>query len=225
MTGQSDPARLVPRWFIPVTVTFLGVLTLAFGVSALVVDDGIMSWSIGGLALMCGLLLVATCSAFLRPRRRREPVLGADGTRVFVSPGATVWPIVGACLAGYAVIGVWVFLALTDFSTLESPGFSIVAILGAIAGLPDLARLLTGRLHRWRLELGPESLTYRGYRTELTVPWSKVGRASIQSKPAGVLINVRGTSKDPVVPIAAFAVPAEQLVEEIEQAKAAARRG
>jgi hypothetical protein len=61
--------------------------------------------------------------------------------------------------------------------------------------------------------------------TDLTVPWSKVGRATIRSKaPAGVLVNVRGESKGPVVPIAAFDVPAEQLVEEIARAKAAARR-
>ena len=42
--------------------------------------------------------------------------------------------------------------------------------------------------------------------------------------PAGVAIDVKGAGKDPVVPITAFAVPAEQLIEEIQRAKAAARR-
>ena len=225
MSADTTPQRLLPRWFVPATLAFLGVLTVAFLVTGLVVDDGLMSRSIVGLGVVCALLIVATCSAFVRPRRRREPVVAADGTRTFLAPAATVWPIVGAVLVIYGVIGLWVAVALTDFSSLESVGFSLVALLGALAGLPDLVRLLTGRLHRWRLELGPEALTYRGYRTDLTVPWSKVGRATVQTKPpVGVLVNVRGESKDPVIPIAAFTVPPEQLVEEIERAKAARPR-
>jgi hypothetical protein len=225
VSAAEQQARLVPRWFAPVAVVFLVVLTLAFAATGLLADDGVMSRSVLGLALVCGLLLVATCSAFVRRRRRREPTVTADGARVFVSPGATVWPLVGAVVALYVVVAMWVVVAVTDFSELESPGFSLVAILGAVALLPDLVRLLTGRLHRWRLVLGPDALTYRGYRTDLTVPWSKVGRATLQTKaPAGVLVNVRGEAKDPVLPIAAFDVPAEQLVEEIERAKAAARR-
>ena len=222
--STSARTRLIPRWFAPVTVTFLVVLTLAFAVSA-AVTDGVMSRSIGGLAVMCGLLLVATCSAFVRPRRPRDPDVTPDGHRVFTSPAATVWPLVGAALALYVVVGMWVYVAATDFSALESPGFSLVAIAGGVALLPDLVRLVTGRLHRWRLELGPDALTYRGYRTDLTVPWSKVGRATLHAQPpAGVLVNVRGQSRDPVIPIAAFGVPAEQLIDEIERAKASRRR-
>lgn len=225
VSPAEQPSRLVPRWFAPVTVTFLVVLTILFATTGALVDDGVMSRSMLGLALACGLVLVATCSAFVRRRRRRDPVVTADGARVFVSPAATVWPLVGAVVALYAVVAMWAYVAVTDFSELESPGFSLVTIVAAVAGLPDLVRLLTGRLHRWRLVLGPDTLTYRGYRTDLTVPWSKVGRATIRAKaPAGVLVNIRGESKDPVVPIAAFAVPAEQLIEEIERAKAAARR-
>ena len=49
--------------------------------------------------------------------------------------------------------------------------------------------------------------------------------ARIQARgPAGVLIDVKGAGQDPVVPITAFAVPAEQLVDEIQRAKAASRR-
>ena len=225
MSTDSAQVRLIPRWFAPTTVTFLTVLTLLFATSAAVVDDGVMSRSIGALAVMCGLLLVAACSAFVRRRRRRAPDVTPDGRRVFVSPGSTVWPLVGAAVVVYVVVVMWVYVALTDFSALESPSFSLVAIAGAIGLLPDMLRLVTGRLHRWRLELGPDGLTYRGYRTDLTVPWSKVGRATLHAKgPAGVLVNVRGRSTDPVIPIAAFSVPAEQLIEEIERAKASARR-
>jgi len=221
---SADPVRLVPRWYAAVVVVLLLVLTGVFGGLA-ATADGVMGWSAWALVLFTGLLLVAAFSALVRPRRTREPAVAPDGTRVFLAPALTVAALLGAWVAVLAVAALWAFVAVTDFSALESPGFSLVTIVGALASLPDLARLLTGRLHRWRLELGPEALTYRGYRTALTVPWSKVGRATIQSKaPAGVLINVRGESKDPVVPIAAFAVPAEQLVEEISRAKAAARR-
>ena len=81
------------------------------------------------------------------------------------------------------------------------------------------------RPERVGLEIGPDALTYRGYRTDVTWPWSQVHGARIQARgPAGVLIDVRGAGKDPVVPITAFAVPAEQLLEEIERAQVAARR-
>jgi hypothetical protein len=136
-----------------------------------------------------------------------------------------VWPLVGAWIALLVVAGLWVVIGLIDVDDIESPGFALVTVLGALASLPDLARLLTGRLHRWRLELGPESISYRGYRTAETWPWSKVHGARIQTRgPAGVAIDVKGAGEDPVVPITAFAVPAEQLVEEIQRAQAAARR-
>ena len=69
-------------------------------------------------------------------------------------------------------------------------------------------------------------LTYRGYRTDVTVPWKDVRGAEIQERgPAGVRIDLRGARrKDPVVPITAFTVPAEQLVEEIARARSSMRR-
>lgn len=65
MSPAERQARLIPRWFAPVTVTFLVVLTLAFAFTGALVDDEVMSWSMLGLALMSGLMLVATCSAFV----------------------------------------------------------------------------------------------------------------------------------------------------------------
>ncbi len=225
MVSPAEQVRLVPRWYAAVVVVLLGIFTLVFALTGALADGGVMSRSILGLSIVTGLVLVSACSAFVRRRRPRDPVVTADGSRVFLSPAATVWPLVGALVVLYVVVAMWAFIAVTDFSELESPGFSLVAIVGALAGLPDIVRLLTGRLHRWRLELGPDALTYRGYRTDLTVPWAKVGRATIQAKsPAGVRVNVRGESKDPVIPFVAFDVPAEQLVEEIGRAKAAARR-
>ena len=220
----ATPVRLIPRWYTAVVVVMLVVLTGVFTGLTLSVD-GVMGWSAWGLVLFAGLLLLAALSALVRPRRVREPAVSADGTRVFLAPMLTVAALLGAWCAALAVAALWGFVALTDFDALESPGFALVAIVGAIGSLPDLVRLLTGRLHRWRLELGPETLRYRGYRTIETWSWSKVHGARIQARgPAGVAIDVKGAGKDPVVPITAFAVPAEQLIEEIQRAKATARR-
>ena len=199
-------------------VVLTGVFT---GLAATV--DGVMGWSAWGLVAATGLLLVAALSALARPRRPREPDVTADGTRVFRAPLLTVVGLVGAW-AGFLVVAVlWAFVAVTDFAALESPGFSLVTIVGALASLPDLLRLLTGRLHRWRLELGPETLSYRGYRTSLSVPWARVRGADVQLRnPAGVRVDLRGDADDPVLPITAFPVPAEQLVDEIRRARAAA---
>lgn len=215
---------MVPRWYTPVVITMLTVFTLAFLGLALFVD-GVMGISAWGLFLFAALLLCAAVSALARPRRRHDPRVTPDGVRVFVAPALTVWPLVGAWLAVLVVAGVWAYVAVTDFDALESPGFALMTVVGAVGSMPDLVRLLTGRLHRWRLELGPEAVTYRGYRTDQSWPWSQVRGARIQQgRPTGVAIDLRGAGTDPVVPIAAFDVPAEQLVEEIERARAAARR-
>jgi hypothetical protein len=216
--------RLIPRWYPSVVISALTLFTLAFLGLALFVD-GVMGISAWGLFAFAALLLCAAVSALARPRRRREPRVTPDGVRVFVAPALTVWPLVGAWLAVLVVAAVWAYVAVTDFGALESPGFSLLTVVGAVGSLPDLVRLLTGRLHRWRLELGPETVTYRGYRTDQSWPWSQVRGARIQqARPSGVAIDLRGAGADPVVPFAAFDVPAEQLVEEIERARAAARR-
>ncbi|CAB4939869.1 unannotated protein [freshwater metagenome] len=223
MRGQAG-VRLVPRWYPPVVIGLLTLFTLGFLALALNVD-GAMGISAWGLFAFAALLLCAAVSALARPRRRREPRVTPDGVRVFVAPALTTWPLVGAWLAVLVVAGVWSFVAVTDFGALESPGFTLVTIVGAVGSLPDLVRLLTGRLHRWRLEIGPETLTYRGYRTDRSWSWTEVRGARIQQRgPAGVAIDLRGAGTDPIVPITAFDVPAEQLVEEINRAKAAARR-
>ena len=223
MVRQEGPLRLIPRWYTVLVLVILTVTTLAaLGLS--LVHDGALGWSFRALLVFAGLLLVSAVSSLVRPRRRSEPVVGADGTRTFVAPAATVYPLVVAMVAMWLTGALWAYVALTDFDSLESPGFALVAIAGAAAAVPDLARLVTGRLHRWRLEIGPETVRYRGYRTDVTYPWSKVHGARIQARgPAGVVIDVKGAGKDPVAPVTAFTVPAEQLVEEIERGKAARR--
>lgn len=221
---QEARARLIPRWYTVLVLALLTVTTLAaLGLS--LVHDGALGWSFRALLVFSGLLLVSAVSSLVRPRRRSEPTVEADGTRTFVAPAATVHPLVVSMVAMWLTGAMWAYVAVTDFGSLESPGFALVAIAGVAAAVPDLLRLVTGRLHRWRLEIGPEVVRYRGYRTDVSYPWSKVHGSRIQARgPAGVVIDVKGAGRDPVVPIAAFAVPAEQLVEEIERGRAAARR-
>lgn len=224
VTPVRATGRLIPRWFAVVVIGALTLFVLGFLVLALSVE-GQMRWSAWGLVVFAALMWCSAVSALARPRRRREPQVTVDGVRVFVAPRLTTWPLVGAWLTLLVVAGLWAYAALTDFGALESPGFALLTIVGAIASLPDLVRLVTGRLHRWRLELGPDAITYRGFRTDVSWPWSKVHGARIQERgPAGVAIDVKGSGVDPVVPIAAFDVPAEQLVEEIDRARTAARR-
>jgi hypothetical protein len=218
--------RLIPIWFTVVVVGSLAVLTLLVGGVTVAFGEGIADTSMYGAATFSGLMLVASLSSLVRPRRRREPEVTGDGTRTFRAPALTVWPLVGAFVAIMGTAAVWGWVMLTDFGALESPGFSLVVVIGSIGLLPDFLRLLTGRLHRWTLVLGPEELMYRGYRTNVSFPWKEVRGAVIQERgPAGVRIDLRGAQrKDPVVPITAFTVPAEQLIEEIVRARKAVSR-
>jgi hypothetical protein len=222
----SNNQLLIPRWYAATVVGFLAVFTLVLVAVTAAFGGGLEAVSMWGLSAASALTLVAAVSALVRPRRRRKPEIASDGSRVFRAPALTAWALVGAWCALLFTAVLWGWLGVTDFDTLESPGFSIVAILGALASLPDLARLLSGRLHRWTLTLGPDGLSYRGYRTDVSVPWKDVRGASIQERgPAGVRIGLRGAGAgDVVVPATAFDVPADQLLEEVGQARKAARR-
>lgn len=232
----TAPVRLVPRWFSVLVIGFLALFALGMLVLALV-DDGVMRWSAWGLSAAAGLLLCSAVSALVVPRHGR-PVRGDDGTVTFLSPALTVWPLVGAWAAVLWVAATWAYVAVTDFGELESPGFALVTIVGAVGSLPDLARLVTGRLHRWRVVIGPDSITYRGYRTDRTWPLSKIhgarfnpprslrrdARSDDERQLAGVVIDLKGAGVDPVIPMAAFRAAPQTMIEEIDRAKAAARR-
>lgn len=220
MTGP----RLIPLWWSAVVLTVLVVATVGFALLG-TFSSGAMRWAGWLSALSAGLLLLAAVVALATPRRRRTLRPAPDGTLVIDSPAVIAWSLVGAWVGLLVVAALWVVVAATDLGSIESPGFTLVMVLGAVGSLPDLVRLLTGRLHRWRLVLGPDELSYRGYRTEVTLPWSRVHGARVQRRgPAGVLIDRLGTGPDPVVPITAFTLPPEQIVEEIQRRVGARRR-
>ncbi|GAB2874460.1 hypothetical protein GCM10027026_26430 [Myroides odoratimimus subsp. xuanwuensis] len=205
-------------------LSVLTLATLGFGVGG-ALADGPMGWSISLLAVATGLTLIAAARSLVGPVRRQDLRPRHDGTVVIESPALIAWALVGAWAALLGVAGLWVWVAVTDFDAIESPGFTLVTVVGALASLPDLVRLLTGRLHRWRLTLGPEALTYRGYHTDETIAWTKIHGAGIQERgPAGVLVDRKGTGADLVIPITAFTVPPEQIIEEIQQRVGVRRR-
>ena len=85
--SPAEQVRLVPRWYAAVVVVLLGIFTLVFALTGALADGGVMSRSILGLSLVTGLVLVSACSAFVRRRRPRDPVVTADGSS---APGLRV---------------------------------------------------------------------------------------------------------------------------------------
>lgn len=210
--------RLIPRWYTATVLTFFTVLFL--GAAGLgVFASGPMVPFAWGMVVATGAIVVAALSALARPRRRRELPVRADGTRVLAGPLLTVVAVLVASSALLVSAGLLAYVALTDFDEIESPGAALVAVVGAVGLLPDVVRLLTGRLHRWRLEIGPETVRYRGYRTDVTYPRRDVTGGVLHLRhPAGVEIDLRGgAAKGAVIPATAFDVPAEQVIEELRR--------
>lgn len=194
----------------------IGVLA-ASGLLGIVYAEGLFRVSMFLLTFVALLLLLVAVRALVVPRRRRVLPVEADGTTTIRSPATLARGLVLAWLLMFGVGALWLVVMFTDFDAIEAPGATMVTIVGLLASLPDFLRLLRGRLHRWELTLGPDGYRYRGYRTNESLAWSKVRGARIQArKPAGVRIDRRGNAPDLVVPIIAFDVPPEQIVEEIQ---------
>lgn len=213
-TVVSAP-RLVPRWYVALVFVLLGA---AFAAALLVsvFAGGVDRMRAVVSAVPVGLVLVAAATALLGHRRTVDVTADADGVTRVDSPVILVGSLVAAWAAfiGYALV--------TDTGSLTSPGFLGVGVLAGLGMVPDLWRLLTGRLHRWRLVLTPTEVTYRGYRTDVTVPWSRIHGAQIQARrPTGVRIDVKGKADDIVV---AFRMPIDQMVDLVETYKASATR-
>lgn len=210
--------RLIPIWFTVVVLTVLLVFTLAMVGLGLFASGPMLPFA-WGMSVATGAAFVAAVSALARPRRRRELATRPDGTRVLEGPLLTVVALLvawAALMVSAVVIG---YVALTDFDAIEAPGAAFVTVVGAIGMLPDVVRLVTGRLHRWRLEIGPETVRYRGYRTDVSYRRRDVKGGLIHRRgPAGVEIDLRGAAvKGAVIPATAFDVPAEQIIEELRR--------
>lgn len=87
MVRDDAETRLIPRWF---TVPGVSVLSIAVmtALGSSFAFDGALGWSFRAMLVFVGLLLVAAVPALALPRRPREPILAADGTRTFLAPAA-----------------------------------------------------------------------------------------------------------------------------------------
>ncbi len=215
VTPAAGPLRLIPRWYAACALTFFGLFTCV-GVVAAAVEDGVVALAWGFLAAAGVLFVVSLVIALLWPRRRWALTPGPGGSVVIDSPVALAWSLLGSYLLVLCSAGVWIYLAVTDFSRISEAGPVVVVILGAIASLPELFRLLTGRLHRWRLTLTREGFTYQGYRRAVSEPWRAVhGVSTVRGKNASVVVDLKASRPDLVIPATVFLIDPGQLAEEI----------
>lgn len=209
--------RLSPRWPTALLLVLI-VIGLAASMAMALVESGAARAAGVVGSLFIALNLLAFVRAMVMPRRRRELAVDENGTLTITAPGLVVWPLVVAWGALPVLAVVFVVQAIVDFDSIESPGAVFAVVAAAAASLPDWWRLVRGRLYRWRLVLTPDGLTYRGYRTAIEVPWSKVHGASVhRAKPVGTLVDLKGTRPDLVIQQPVFDLPPEQIVEEIER--------
>ncbi|WP_036491341.1 MULTISPECIES: hypothetical protein [Nocardioides] len=239
MTFENSAAtapRLAPRW---PGVFLSAVLSLMLVAGVVVAAVGGHSEQAPALVFgAVGAVGLVLCVVLFWPRRRRELVRDVDGSLTIAAP----WAVVVVMIAAWAMAGVvgasLVFTVVTDgIDALESPGAALVLVGALLASLPDAVRLATGRLHRWRVTLAPSGLRYRGYRTDIELPWVKVRGSRLQAsrlfrwtgvpesmrpgesgpKGYGVVVDRKGSGPDFLVPQAFFRVPAAQISEEIER--------
>lgn len=235
--STGAPVRLAPRWAV-VTMGASTLLLLVAGAVLAPVSSGADRWIALGLALVGGCGVVFVAYGFW-PRALRPLRTAADGTVTITAPA----PQVAAALLAW--LGMWVVSVLIAFvlvtrgmDAVESPGAAVVIVGATLASIPDTVRLLTGRLHRWRLTWGPDGVTYRGYRTSVELPPGALKDVRLQAarlfrwtgvpetmrpraggpRGFGVVLDPRGSGRDVVVPQVFFREPAEQVAEEVRAA-------
>lgn len=239
---QGAAVRLAPRWAVLV-VAALGPFCLLVGLLLTAGSTG-TDRAVALAYVVLGAAATVAGALGLWPRRPSPPQSQAGGATTWSAPAL----LVGAVLVGWlAVVVLVVLLVMTvvtgGVAALERPGAALVLAAVAVATLPDVVRLALGRLHRWRFALGPAGVSYRGYRTRVEVPWSRVRGAHLQASrlvrwgavPArmrpeeaghrgyGLVIEVAGKGPDVLVPQFFLRVRVEQLLAEVERARVAAR--
>lgn len=218
MTGRLLPLRLVAMMH-----GFCLFLVVVFGAMA-TLEDGPVSPAAWGVALAVLLLWGAVVVATLVPRRRGPVPPRPDGSVLVESPTALVALLVGAWLVMLLAVAAWVVVAVTDFAAVENPGFLLVMVLGGVGSLPDLARLLTGRLHRWRVIADDAGIRYRGYHTDRTLAWSEISGIRSQQKPPGVTVAQKGGGTGIVLPAIAFDLHPDAIADALQERRARSAR-
>lgn len=207
--------RMVSRTYAVTVLIFFALLTGVAVVAALV-EDGAVGLAWGLIAGSGAMLLVVLVLGLAWPRSTAPLVPDADGRVEVAAPAVLVGAVLGSWLLAIAAAATWVYLAVTDFSRVSEAGPLAVFVLGAAGSLPTLFRLLTGRLHRWRLTLDQGGITYQGWRHEVAEPWSAVRGVTLSyGRNAGVVVDLKASRPDVVLPFPAFLVDPQVLAAEI----------
>ena len=213
--------RVFPLRIILVLHAILLVLALLFGLMAWIGDEP-SRLGASGIAVAALLVWLAAVRTTLLPR---HPVAAVDpGAPLVVdTPRSVPALLVAGWLLMVVSTVVWCVAAALDLGSVDSPGFALVMGLAALGSIPDLVRLATGRLHRWRVVADDEGIHYRGWRTDARVPWSDVRRVRWQERPAGVVVEQRGETQLRI-PITSFDEDPLQLAEALDQRRSRSSR-
>lgn len=207
--------RYVSRLYTVSVLLLVGLLS-GVGVVAALLEDGAVALAWAFLAGSGLLLLLAVVVGLAWPRHTRALVPDAQGTVVLRSPAVLVWSLLAAWSAALAAAVTWGWLAVTDVARVTEAGPLAVFVLGAVASLPELFRLVTGRLHRWRVTLTREAITYQGYRRAVSEPWTAVrGVRTARGRSAGVVVDLKASRPDLVLPFTAFLIDPQVLADAI----------
>ena len=214
--GRAAKTRLGPRGPLVVTHAFCLLLIFMFGGIAYVETD-LVRLSFEGLLLSALLLWAAFLRVTLVRRRREPPVPRADGSIVVESPVVLIALLVGAWVSMLAVFLFWVSVMLT--APLSARGVFTVLVYGVVglASLPDFVRMLTGRLHRWRVVADDTGVQYRGYRTDRAFTWGQVSAIRRSERPLGIALEPMDGSSAVVLPTLAFDVAPDVLLVALEK--------
>lgn len=212
---------LVPRWYAALVLVLLTLGTVSGTVMAFV-ESGSLRVLGAALAWSSGCLVVAALSA-LTPAARRLGLgrvrTSPDGSWVVRSPATTVVPLLGAWAGSFVAAGAAVLVFVDHWprvwEAVDRPGNLALVAVGAVGTLPDVVRLVRGRLHWWELRGSPDgTVGYRGWRGAWTWEPGAVRGGRVHPRhPAGVEVDVRGTRRDGVVvPAAAFTLHPDELI-------------
>lgn len=184
------------------------------------VEDGLVRLAAIGITAAALLLWVAATRVTLL-RRSDDDAPQGDHLDLRAPTGVVVC-LLGAWGLMLLSVMLWGVLLLTGARAVESPGFMLVAVLGAAGSLPDLLRLATGRLHRWSLRTDEAGLHYAGWRSRVDVGWSDVVRIDAQDRPAGVVVH-RRNDEPLTLTVTPFDVTPAGLAQRLQGARARAR--
>ena len=194
----------------------LGTAVL-FGALAYVEHD-LIRLSFEGFLLSALLLWAALLRMTLVRRRPREPLEPrADGSFVVEAPVLLVVLLVGAWVSTLAVFLFWIYALLTGPLSAGSVFAVLVYGLVGLGSLPDFVRMLTGRLHRWRVVADDIGVRYRGYRTDRAFTWGQVSAVRSSADPPGVAVEPRDGSPAVLLPALAFDVTPDALAASLER--------